>query len=442
DIALEPAVRRVTPEDLLAARQGRLARRTLAARTALVLLKLVRAIERRRIARHVEGRADAEAVDRRAVLQEPSDVVLVEAAADEDADPRARRAIENSPHGARQGVEITAVDADGRDGTSLPDEALGELDDAFGGRLGVVRVDQQHGVAAIVPYEVLECRDLGLVRFDVRMRHGPEDRNPEQRIGEDRGRAVEAREITGACREHAGLGAVSAPKTEIDEPFAARGEHETGGLRRDHRLEVQEIDEARLDELRFRQRRRHAHDRLVRKADRALWHRIDVAGEAQPLELGEETIVEEARRGEMLEVRRVEAERREVIHELLETRRDEEVSRRRKAPHEELEYGLSAHAAVEVRLQHRELVEVREQRARQRETRARRHRIGPADASSNVLDWISVMPRLRHAAPSDDGSTARVRSQMIVVSKPRSTASSAVHFTQKSRASPHMKIRS
>src|SRR5690606_16714030 len=236
--------------------------------------------------------------------------------------------------------------------------------------------------------------------------------------------------------------AVCTSETEIDEPLASRGQHEARGFRRDHRFEVQQIDQARFDELRLRQRRGHAHERLVRKADRSLRHRIDVAGEAQPLELGEETIVEEARRGEMLEVRRVEAERREVIHELLETRRDEEVSRRRKAPHEELEYGLSAHAAVEVRLQHRELVEVREQRARQRETRARRHRIGPADASSNVLDWISVMPRLRHAAPSDDGSTARVRSQMIVVSKPRSTASSAVHFTQKSRASPHMKIRS
>src|SRR5690606_24842780 len=149
--------------------------------------------------------------------------------------------------------------------------------------------------------------------------------------------------------------------------------------------------------------------------------------------------------GELLEVDCVEAQCRQVFDELLETRRDEKSARRRQPPNEELEHGFPAHAAVEIRLQHRELIEVRAERARCAAAGIRCHRTGPSGAASSVCESRTSMPRVEHAArnaASVEGSTARVRSHRIVVSKPRSTASSTVHFTQTSRARPQTKSRS
>ena len=55
---------------------------------------------------------------------------------------------------------------------------------------------------------------------------------------------------------------------------------------------MQDVDEARFDELRLGQRRRHAQHRLVGEEDRAFREGIDIASEAQSGEIIERASAE------------------------------------------------------------------------------------------------------------------------------------------------------
>ena len=57
---------------------------------------------------------------------------------------------------------------------------------------------------------------------------------------------------------------------------------------------MQDIDQARFDELRLRQRRGDPQDRLVGKENRALRHGVDVAGEAEVAQIIEQVFSEPA----------------------------------------------------------------------------------------------------------------------------------------------------
>src|SRR4029077_13208330 len=72
-----------------------------------------------------------------------------------------------------------------------------------------------------------------------------------------------------------------AAKGEIDHVAPAGCDHTPGGFARDGRLERDEVEEHRLDQLRLGQRRGDLQDRLARKRDAAFRDRPDVAGEAQ-----------------------------------------------------------------------------------------------------------------------------------------------------------------
>jgi len=78
-----------------------------------------------------------------------------------------------------------------------------------------------------------------------------------------------------------GLEALRAAKREIDHVHAAGCDHAPGGLARDGRLERDQIEEHRLDQLRLGQWCGDLQDRLARERDAALRDRPDVAGEPQ-----------------------------------------------------------------------------------------------------------------------------------------------------------------
>ena len=90
---------------------------------------------------------------------------------------------------------------------------------------------------------------------------------------------VAAQPPTYAAREarEAAVDALGAPQAEVDHLVAARGEHHARRLGRDQRLEVDEVEQRRLDELRLQQRAPHAHERLVGEHHRPLGHRVHVA---------------------------------------------------------------------------------------------------------------------------------------------------------------------
>ncbi len=95
--------------------------------------------------------------------------------------------------------------------------------------------------------------------------------------GEYRRGAVEAGDVARARRHQPGFRAVGAAQPEIDHELAGSCEHATRRLRRHQRLEIQNVDQARFDELRLRKRRRDPHDRFIAEERDALGHRMDIA---------------------------------------------------------------------------------------------------------------------------------------------------------------------
>ena len=125
------------------------------------------------------------------------------------------------------------------------------------------------------------------------MRHRPHRHEPvAHRGGDVRG---PARACDRRCprRLHRRVGAVIAARREVDQPLARRRssagcKRDPRRLRRHHRLEVDLVEQQRLEQLRLNPRRGDANQRLAGERDRPLRHRVDVAREAKPRQVLEE----------------------------------------------------------------------------------------------------------------------------------------------------------
>ena len=129
--------------------------------------------------------------------------------------------------------------------------------------LGVVGVDQKRRVLGARAGESQERQGFVVVRLDERVGHGAVDRHPESRLRERGRRAGEAGEIAGPRREQAGLGAVRPTQTEVDERLAGGRQDHARRLGGDQGLEVQDVDQPALDQLRHRQGRGDPQDGAV-----------------------------------------------------------------------------------------------------------------------------------------------------------------------------------
>src|SRR2546426_5017210 len=140
-------------EHLLRAREGGLAGGELCDRTPVIGNQLVGAVEIGSVGRDAHAGADPGRVDWHAAGHEPSEVVLVEAARDEDPYPRQPRSVEHAPSLPSQGAQITAVETNS--GSILEAKLADDLDGMGDAGEGVVDVDQERGALG-------EIRDLRL----------------------------------------------------------------------------------------------------------------------------------------------------------------------------------------------------------------------------------------------------------------------------------------
>ena len=162
------------------------------------------------------------------------------------------------------------------------------------------------------------------------------------------------------------LRAVRAPQAKINQLLAPRDQHAARRLGGDERLEMDQVHQPRLDQLRLRHGRRHAQDWLVGKEDRALGHGMHVAAEAPSLEVLREFRRKKPAARDPLELLWPEARLLQKIEGLLEAGRHHEVAVLRQLADEELEDRGRFHALAIVRMQHGELVEIGQERRTQR----------------------------------------------------------------------------
>jgi hypothetical protein len=170
------------------------------------------------------------------------------------------------------------------------------------------------------------------------VRHRAEQRNRQLAAGQHIRRAAEAREVGRPRRQQAGVVSVRAPQAEVDEQLAGRRQYGPHRLRCDDRLKVDEVEELRLDELRFGDRRRHAQDRLIGKEDGALRKRIDVAAETEGAQPFEQPRVEPAERAESAQIVVREAQFLQEGDSLRQAGRYEKGAGGRELADEQLEY--------------------------------------------------------------------------------------------------------
>ena len=133
--------------------------------------------------------------------------------------------------------------------------------------------------------------------------------------------------------------AMRAAEPELGQCPAAGREHRARGLARLHGLEMAEVDDRRLHELRLDERTRRLEQRLVGEQDGSLADRTHVAGEAEIGEEVEEGRLEPAQRAEVRQRIGRKAEIAEKLQRVLEPRGYQEPPLRRQPAHEQAERG-------------------------------------------------------------------------------------------------------
>ena len=174
----------------------------------------------------------------------------------------------------------------------------------------------------------------------------------------DRGRARDL---------HRRVGPVIATRREVDHApararlAAAGSEHDPGSLRRDHGLEVDLVQEQRLEQLCLDPRRCDPQQRLVWKREGALRDRVDVAREPEPCKVVGEAGAE-ADPVEVVELLLAEPKLGDHPHRRRQPRDEQPPAVRGQPAHEQLEHGLLVHPPLQIALRHRQLVAVDQQR--------------------------------------------------------------------------------
>jgi hypothetical protein len=149
---------------------------------------------------------------------------------------------------------------------------------------------------------------------------------------------------------------VRAPQSEIDQEFSRCGEQHARCLGRDQRLIMQQIDNSGFNELRLRQRRGYAQDRLVGKKYRTLGHCMHVPAEAEVGKSVEQRISEAPGRGKPIDVLGREPQPFQVIEDLFEPGCDQKSPSAGKLAEKEFKHSCLRVPMLEIRLQHVELI--------------------------------------------------------------------------------------
>src|SRR5581483_6263535 len=280
DVVFEP-VAFASPKDLLCARHRGLAAAQFQNRAAAGRDELIGCVEPRLVAGGAHLRADAVSIKWKIFSGEFRDIVLVETAAGDELDLGKTRVIENAPHLASEDGEVAAVDARAAEFFAARRELVGDRDGIFRAGDRIVGIEQEHTAVGKALRVRSERVDLALEARDERMRHRAHDGNGVSLSREYVARAGAAGDIARARDLHAGINAVRAPEREVDDAAAAGGGDAARRLGRDHRLEIDLIDEKRLDDLRLDDRRGHFENRLVGEKKASFGQPAHAAGEAQ-----------------------------------------------------------------------------------------------------------------------------------------------------------------
>ena len=317
-----------------------------------------------------EARAHAPHADGRALLLEALDGLLVEVVAGEDAAALEAGLVEHLAGLEAQVGQVARVQPDAQQVVAqLAQEAPG-LDGVAHAVERVVGVDQQHAVVGQGPGEGLEGRRLALERHHPRVGVGAAHGDAEQLPGQHVRGGRAAPHVGRPGGRQRAVEALGPPQPELQDGLVAGGDGQPRGLGGDQALEVDHVDQGRLEDLALQDRPAHAHQRLVGEDHRPLGDGRHLAGQAQPAQVVEEGPLEQrapvgtGQRGQVVEVVGLEAEAPQVLDQARDAAGHREAAAVGLGAEGEVEDGLAPGRAPPVAVGHGELVEVGQERQR------------------------------------------------------------------------------
>ena len=226
----------------------------------------------------------------------------------------------------------------------------------------IVRVDEQDRRIRIRHRVLFEGLVLVAIEHDPAVRHRARDRDAEHLAGRARRRADDAADVGSARAVRRRIHIVGAARTEVRDG-AARRLADAARLRRNERLVVDLCEDGRLHELRVNERCNDRQDRLIRIHDRALRQRVDIALEAEILEISEELLREHVLLAEVLDILVRERHVLHILDDLLEPSENGKATLIRILAVEDIERHLDVLVVVlEVTIGHGQFVEVHHHR--------------------------------------------------------------------------------
>ena len=286
------------PIHLFPARPGGLPFRPLPAGPPRIFLELVDAIQAGGIGGGRQGGADRKAVNRRVSRRERLQRRLIQVATGDDLHVRCSPVIQDPPHLPGMVGQVTAIEPHAFDGDSLLFQTGGQRHHLARRRLRVVGVEQEDDVPGLRGSKMLKRRDFVLMGQHERVGHRAVQGNAKEHACLHGGCPGKAGQVTRSGCEEPGFRPVGATQAEIHQRFPCGHEDRPSGLGRNEGLEVEEIDQSGLDQLRLRQRGGDPHDRLLREEDGPFRHCVHIAGEAQAFQVLHERAAEAAALGQ------------------------------------------------------------------------------------------------------------------------------------------------
>ena len=158
--------------------------------------------------------------------------------------------------------------------------------------------------------------------------------------------------------DNRGVCPLCAAGAELKHRAAARGADNAVGLRRDQALVVDGQERERLNELRLDSGGTDDDERLLRKDGRPLRDGVDIAREAEILQIVQKLLAEEVPAAEIGDVLLGEVQVLDIVDQLLQTRRDGKAAAVWHLAEKDIKIGDAVLVAgLEVTIAHRQLVE-------------------------------------------------------------------------------------
>ena len=165
----------------------------------------------------------------------------------------------------------------------------------------IVGVDEQRTVLGARLGKGTEGLELGIEAHHPAVRMRAKDGNTVAAAGEHIGRRGAASNVARACNGQAAIGALGSAQAKLRHGATVGGEHHARRLGGDKRLEPDDVEQCRLEQLALQRGAGDAHHGLARKDELALGHGIDVYMRTKIAQVVEESRLEHRAAGRGLE---------------------------------------------------------------------------------------------------------------------------------------------